>query len=801
MIQWLNDRTGAVTGLKTCWYWTVPATKCVFRQIPIVIVFAFLVQAITGVIMWAHYSPSSQTAWESVFFFQYHIPFGWLIRGLHHYAAQLIVGILGFYILASIFRYSYRSPREFVFWGALILLLLSVCSCLTGDLMSWSLTGYSATLVRVRFLQMLPIVGNDLFKLVLGNPGPGFGTYTLTRFLVLHVMVFGGGFFAFLVLWRFFDFRARKIEIAQNAAEAVYQRRMAASSSEPSGANANEKPSKKAAKEERPKLAYFWSGQAFFAAVACAVFLTASLALVFQHDLAEKYLPHRSKAETAANDTKVEKTQADGAKKESSPTEIAYADWSTLPRESQLGAKLTSPADTASSYDAARPEWSFRALYHFSNMFSAEKKIYSIFVIPPLIVLFFFAVPIFGKFKPFRYLIMLITAAFFVAFLYMTYASYHHDWISDDYLQAEAETDELAVRSLELALRPEGIPPTGALSLLKNDPKIQGRAIFVRHCATCHAFEPQPGELPHQDFRPYRHPKPSVIPETQEAGAAPETWKATAPNLYNPISKFWMSGFLDENRLKSDQYFGGTEFKNGSMIKDVVSVNFPADEDQAAFQEDRDGLSEALYQEALLNAPRKMDGERPKGIHPSHYELIESFGCTDANCHKFYGLGEKNFGKAVDLTGYMSREWLIGAIANIGDPKYYGAKNTSMPVYFVEEKADSTLTLAEVELVADWLRGHWYRPNQSTTSAVPDVKNGISDNRRHDQENQVDATEKTNDVIDVKEQTESAASLSVEEKLTEEEQQDTQPADAQRTDEKTTEEQTAETTDDPPTNN
>ncbi|MDR1494226.1 MAG: cytochrome b N-terminal domain-containing protein [Planctomycetaceae bacterium] len=710
MIQWINDRTGAVTGLKTFWYWTVPATKWIFRQIPIVITFAFLVQAITGVIMWAHYSPSSQTAWESVFFFQYHIPFGWLIRGLHHYSAQLIVGILGFSIIASIFRYSYRSPREFVFWSALILLLISVCSCLTGDLMSWTLTGYSTTLVRVRFLQMLPIIGDDLFKLALGNPGPGFGTYTLTRFLVLHVMVFGGGFFTFLALWRFFDFRARKIEVAQNAAKAVYQRRMAANSGEPDAApNTNGKQTKKAAKEERPQLAYFWSVQAFFAAIACVIFLAAALALVFQHDLAEKYLPYHFKAETVASDTKSDAAQADEIKSESSSTETAQVDWSTLPPETRWGAKLMSPADPANSYDAARPEWSFRALYHFSNMFPAEKKIYSIFVIPPLIALFFFAVPILGKFKPFRYLIVLTTAAFLVAFLYMTYASYHHDWTNGDYLQAETEADELAVRSLELALRPEGIPPTGALSLLQNDPKVQGRTIFVRHCATCHAFEPQPGETPHKDFRPYRHPKPA---------AGSETWKAAAPNLYHPISKFWIGGFLDEKRLKSDDYFGGTEFRNGSMVKDVISVNFPADEDQAAFQEDRDNLSEALYQEALLDKPREMDGKLPKGIKASHYELIENFGCTDANCHKFYGLGEKNIGKAADLTGYMSREWLIGAIADIGGPKYYGVKNSSMPVYFVEGKADSTLTRAEVELVADWLRGHWYRPNQLKTPAL-----------------------------------------------------------------------------------
>ena len=700
MIQWLNDRTGAMTGLKTFWYWTVPATRCVFRMIPAMIIFAFLLQGITGVMMWSHYSPSAQTAWESVFFFQFHIPFGWLIRGIHHYSAQLTVGLLGFYLLASVFRYSYRSPREFVFWGALVLFVLSLCSCLTGDLLSWTLPGYSATLVRVRFLQMIPYVGSCLFKLVLGNPGPEFGTYTLTRFLVLHIMVFGGGFFAFLVLWRFFDFRARKIQIAQKVAAEAFAKSMNAES-------------ETECTPERPKLAYLWSGQLITVSSACMIFLLATLGLVFQHELCDKYHDKfGKKAEVAAN--------ADAQNAVADKVDVPKVDWSGLPVEARRGAVLMSPASPGTAYNAARPEWSFRAVYHYSNMFPADKKFIAIFVVLPAIGFFFFLVPILGKFKPFHYLIVLITAAFVVALIYMTWASYHHDFTSPDYLMAVAEAEDLAVRATELALRPEGIPPTGALSLMQSDPKVRGRELFVRHCATCHAFVPQPGEVVHPDFMPYFPPKPTE---------GTEPWKATAPNLYYPISKHWIAGYTDKERIRSDEYFGNTAFRSGPMANFVrldledklkeIDEDIEIDEELYSFSSAKEGLdllNEMLYQESLRDAPRVMVGKLPQGLTEQQYQLFNDFGCDESKCHKFYDMGK--IGSATDLTGYMSREWLVAVIANIEDPRFYGAKNENMPVYYAEGKADSLMTLQEVELVTDYLRGHWYRPNRP--SAVPE---------------------------------------------------------------------------------
>ena len=88
-LKWLDERTGFVTGFKKIASWQVPASGCLCRWLPVAIIFAFVVQGITGVFLWAFYSPSAQTAWESVWHIQYQIPFGWLVRGIHHYSVSM----------------------------------------------------------------------------------------------------------------------------------------------------------------------------------------------------------------------------------------------------------------------------------------------------------------------------------------------------------------------------------------------------------------------------------------------------------------------------------------------------------------------------------------------------------------------------------------------------------------------------------------------------------------------------------------------------------------------------------------
>ena len=522
-LKWLDERTGFWTAIKTVANWRVPASRCCCRFLPTTLVFLFLLQALTGIFLWAFYSPSATSAWESVFYIQYVLPLGWLVRGIHHFSAQLFVLTAGFYVLALIVHGSYRRPREFVYWSALVVFLLSLCSCLTGDLLPWSQSGYFATITRVSFLQLLPVIGVPLYQLVVGGPDPQFGSLTLTRFLFLHVCVFGGGGFVVLCFWKYFDIRSRKLFLTEQRFDNIHPCALAC-----------------AVKQRRP----FWSCEAFMTGVICLIAFAAVLLLVFQHSLTQAQVESRA---------------------------------ATLPAESYLGAELTAPVDVSSSYDAARPEWSFRALYHMSKLpiFSKIGMVYAIFVVPPCLLLFFFALPILGRIKPLHYLCVGLTGVFFVVVCVFTYLSYADDYkaawagktappaeqASDEtgepdefehsrqFLASVADAERSADRAVELAFAPSGIPKSGALELIKNDAFLRGPVLFEQNCASCHNFVSKNKETADPDY--------VEIPCSEP----------TAPNLYGAHTAEWIRGFTNLETLADDDCFGKTAFaEKGSMI-------------------------------------------------------------------------------------------------------------------------------------------------------------------------------------------------------------------------------------------
>lgn len=206
ILNWIDDRTGLFEAWRAFSATTVLGRACCCRSMPFILVFMFLVQGITGLFMLMHYSAGAQTAWESIYFLQNEVLGGWLLRAVHHYSGQAILVLIAIQLVGMILRGSYRAPREFLYWVVLVLGLIALGLLLTGDLLAWNQNSQSATLVRVNFLKLLPLVGGALFKLAAG--GPSFGHQTLTLFLALHVIVLAGAFAGLLILHAWFAHRA-----------------------------------------------------------------------------------------------------------------------------------------------------------------------------------------------------------------------------------------------------------------------------------------------------------------------------------------------------------------------------------------------------------------------------------------------------------------------------------------------------------------------------------------------------------------------------------------------------------------
>ena len=120
---------------------------------------------------------------------------------------------------------------------------------------------------------------------------------------------------------------------------------------------------------------------------------------------------------------------------------------------------------------------------------------------------------------------------------------------SKDYLTAVNRASEDAERVKQLAAT--GIPPSGALAMLRDDPQTQGRRLFVQHCASCHThFDPDALDalVRHQD----------------------ELEQATAPNLYRFASREWLKGLLNPKQINGPLYFGNTSHRKADMADFVT---------------------------------------------------------------------------------------------------------------------------------------------------------------------------------------------------------------------------------------
>ena len=160
--------------------------------------FVFFLQVVTGTMLWLAYSPSAKTAWESVYYIQHEMTFGWLVRGVHHFAAQAMVVLLLFHLVQVVVDGAYKAPREINFWLGLVLMQMVLGLGLTGYLLPWDQKGYYATQVATGIMGSTPVVGESMQKLMQG--GAEYGHHTLTRFFALHAGILPGLLVAFLFL-------------------------------------------------------------------------------------------------------------------------------------------------------------------------------------------------------------------------------------------------------------------------------------------------------------------------------------------------------------------------------------------------------------------------------------------------------------------------------------------------------------------------------------------------------------------------------------------------------------------------
>lgn len=594
LFDWLDQRTGYRHITREALFENIPGGSRWRYVWGSTLSFTLVIQFITGIALWMAYNPSSQTAWESVYYIQNEMWGGWLLRGIHHFTAQAMNILLVLHLMQVVIDGAYKAPREVNFWFGVILLLLVLGLSLTGYLLPWDQKGFWATKVATSIAGITPIIGPGLQKLIIG--GSDYGHHTLSRFFALHAGVLPAAIVVLLV-GHIYLFRRHGITAKQ--------------------------PLKK-------RDAAFWPDQVLKDAVACLAVLAAILFLVVRNH----------------------------------------------------GADLGAPADPSEPYSAARPEWYFLFLFQFLKYFPGGTELWGAIIIPGILVAIIFLMPFFGKWKLGHRFNLGLLWAMLAGVALLTYLAYAEDGKNADYVRAVEDAHRDARRVKQLAHSPIGIPATGAVTLLRNDPLTQGPKLFAKYCATCHRYDGHDGT--------------GIFSDEPSSGA----------DLKNFASREWLTGFMDYEQITNTHYFGGTAFEDGKMARFLrrdVAHFLPEEKEQL------EKVIIALSAEAWLKSQREAD-IRDDAIIKEGRALMATDAMRCTECHEFQKEDEN--ADAPILTGYGSHQWLTEIISNPAHSKFYGKKNDRMPAY----AEDKIMDAHSIELLVKWLRGEWYDPAEATAA-------------------------------------------------------------------------------------
>lgn len=148
--------------------------------------FLFLMLAVTGYFMTFYYVPSPTQAYDAVDFMTYEVSMGSVIRGVHHWSANLMVVTILLHMIRVYIYGAYKKPREINWITGVLLLCMVMGFAFTGYLLPWDQKAYWATKVGTSVMGTVPILGDYVLRITRG--GTELGALTLTRFYTLHVI-------------------------------------------------------------------------------------------------------------------------------------------------------------------------------------------------------------------------------------------------------------------------------------------------------------------------------------------------------------------------------------------------------------------------------------------------------------------------------------------------------------------------------------------------------------------------------------------------------------------------------------
>lgn len=186
IFSWLDERLGLKTIYDMVLDRKLPMVNWAFT-LGSATLFLVVVQGVTGVLLSAYYVPHPEQAYDSIQYIMNDVTFGWLIRGIHHWGATLMVILVFLHMLRTFFYGAYKYPREITWITGVLLLLVTLGSGFTGYLLPWNQRAFWATIVGTSIVDTVPVLGPFLTEALRG--GTELSTLTLVRFFSAHIWI------------------------------------------------------------------------------------------------------------------------------------------------------------------------------------------------------------------------------------------------------------------------------------------------------------------------------------------------------------------------------------------------------------------------------------------------------------------------------------------------------------------------------------------------------------------------------------------------------------------------------------
>jgi quinol-cytochrome oxidoreductase complex cytochrome b subunit len=195
-LGWVDQRlavSGFLTGML---FRKVPKGTNWFYTLGSATLFAFIVQAVTGVFLAMFYTPSATQAYHSISHINNDVPLGQLVHGMHKWGSSVMVILIFLHMGRTFFFGAYKYPRELNWVIGVVLLILTMTMAFTGYLLPFDQRSFWASIVGININGTGPVVGPYLSDFL--RAGPELGATTLSRFYAIHMLLVPGAIIAMI---------------------------------------------------------------------------------------------------------------------------------------------------------------------------------------------------------------------------------------------------------------------------------------------------------------------------------------------------------------------------------------------------------------------------------------------------------------------------------------------------------------------------------------------------------------------------------------------------------------------------